>query len=73
MNLFYQHNEKTFSFIYDRSMSDPPTFFLDELEQDQNYEIVITQPFGLYRYRMGDVIKVTEFYKAMPIIDFLYR
>ncbi|XP_041453108.1 jasmonoyl--L-amino acid synthetase JAR4-like [Lytechinus variegatus] len=55
------------------SSSNPQTFFLHELELGEKYEIVITQPFGLYRYRMGDVIEVIDFHQDMPIINFLYR
>nr|XP_054774482.1 GH3 domain-containing protein-like [Lytechinus pictus] len=55
------------------SSSNPQTFFLHELELGEKYEIVVTQPFGLYRYRMGDVIEVIDFQQDMPIINFLYR
>jgi len=45
----------------------------EELEVGKNYELVITTYSGLYRYRLGDVIKVVGFYNNSPEIEFLYR
>jgi hypothetical protein len=49
------------------------TFCLDELKIGKKYEIVITNYAGLYRYRIGDVIKVVDFYNNCPEVEFLYR
>lgn len=49
------------------------TLCLDELRIGEKYEIVITNYAGLYRYRMGDVIKVVDFYNKCPEVEFLYR
>ncbi|WP_204599939.1 GH3 family domain-containing protein [Clostridium pascui] len=49
------------------------TFCLDELKVGKKYEIVITNYAGLYRYRIGDVIKVVGFYNNCPEVEFLYR
>jgi len=46
---------------------------IDELEEGEEYEIVITNLSGLYRYRIKDVIKVTGFYNESPLIQFAYR
>ncbi|XP_071482188.1 uncharacterized protein [Diadema antillarum] len=53
--------------------SQPETLFLDELEIGQEYEVVITQDCGLYRYRLGDIIRVTGFHDNCPSFQFLYR
>ncbi|XP_071500233.1 uncharacterized protein [Diadema antillarum] len=53
--------------------SQPETMFLDELEIGQEYEVVITQACGLYRYRLGDIIRVTGFHDNCPSFQFLYR
>ncbi|XP_072181303.1 uncharacterized protein [Diadema setosum] len=53
--------------------SQPETLFMDELEIGQEYEIVITQDCGLYRYRLGDIIRVTGFHDNCPSFQFLYR
>lgn len=49
------------------------TLCLDELKKGAKYEIVITNYAGLYRYRMGDIIKVVDFYNNCPEVEFLYR
>ncbi|KAJ8038353.1 Indole-3-acetic acid-amido synthetase GH3.17 [Holothuria leucospilota] len=54
-------------------MPSPQTFFVDEIEVGQNYELIFSQRYGLYRYRFGDVIKVSGFYKNCPKVKFLYR
>ena len=46
---------------------------LFKVERGQVYELVITNVSGLYRYRLGDVIKVTGFHEQAPNIQFLYR
>ena len=46
---------------------------LDELEVGKNYEIIITNQSGFYRYRIKDVIKVLGYYKDCPLINFVYR
>ncbi|MDC4238788.1 GH3 auxin-responsive promoter family protein [Clostridium tertium] len=53
--------------------NNPMTFCADELEIGKSYELVITTYTGLYRYRLGDVIKVIGFYNNSPEIEFLYR
>ena len=51
----------------------PRTLLIDELEDGKEYELVITNQSGFYRYRMGDVIKVIGFYNETPMIVFKYR
>lgn len=46
---------------------------LDELETGKEYEIIITNMAGLYRYRCGDVIKVVGYLDECPYIQFAYR
>lgn len=49
------------------------TLLLNELKIGGRYEIVVTNYAGLYRYRVGDVIKVVGFYNNCPEVEFLYR
>lgn len=49
------------------------TLCLDELKAGEKYEIVVTNYAGLYRYKIGDVIKVVNFYNKCPEVEFLYR
>lgn len=39
----------------------------------QEYELVITTYSGLYRYRVGDVLRVTGFHNAAPQFEFVCR
>lgn len=59
----------------DRENSDAlSTILSDELEVDKDYEMVITNLSGLYRYRLGDVVRFKGFYiKNTPLVEFQYR
>lgn len=46
---------------------------MDQLEVGRNYEIVMTNTSGLYRYKMRDVVHVVGMYNNTPTIEFLYR
>ncbi len=60
--------------LQDGQEEDPSaTLLMDELEEGREYELVITNQSGLYRYRMGDVIRVVGFYNETPMIEFRYR
>ncbi|XP_072047011.1 GH3 domain-containing protein-like [Amphiura filiformis] len=51
----------------------PETLLIDELMEDESYELVLTNIDGLYRFRFGDVIKVVGFYNKSPIIEIQFR
>ena len=46
---------------------------LDQLETGREYEIIITNLSGFYRYRIQDVIRVLSWHNQMPQIAFAYR
>ena len=46
---------------------------MNELEVGKEYEIVVTNFAGLYRYELKDVIKVIGYEEKVPIIQFAYR
>ena len=46
---------------------------LDQLEDGQKYEVLITTRAGLYRYHLKDVIEVKGFRNRCPLISFVYR
>ncbi|NJR18271.1 MAG: GH3 auxin-responsive promoter family protein [Calothrix sp. CSU_2_0] len=46
---------------------------LHELQIGENYEIIISQKGGLYRYQIGDKVHVTHFYKNTPCLKFIGR
>lgn len=44
-----------------------------QVKEGYNYELVITNPSCLYRYRFGDVVQVVGFHNECPIVEFKYR
>ncbi|MED6160714.1 Jasmonoyl--L-amino acid synthetase jar6 [Stylosanthes scabra] len=52
---------------------DPEPVGLTQVKIGEEYEIVITTPAGLYRYRLGDVVKVMGFYNSTPQLKFIRR
>ncbi|KAJ7369777.1 hypothetical protein OS493_036420 [Desmophyllum pertusum] len=51
----------------------PKTRLPEDLELDSLYELVVTTRGGLYRYRMGDVVKVVRYHNKCPVFEFQYR
>ena len=46
---------------------------MERLEAGKEYELVVTNLSGFYRYRLGDVIRVTGFHNECPMVVFSYR
>lgn len=46
---------------------------LTEVEVGKIYEVVITNFAGLYRYRLGDIVKIAGFHNATPELQFICR
>ena len=44
-----------------------------QLRVGGQYELFITNPSGLFRYRIGDIVRVAGFYQQAPQVEFLYR
>jgi hypothetical protein len=51
----------------------PQTCLPHELNVGDRYRIVVTALNGLYRYDVGDVVKVEGFYNSAPIFVFCHR
>lgn len=62
-----------FEFLPVNAPDGTKTLLMDELEVGKEYEVIITNLAGLYRYRMYDVVRVTGFYQKTPKVEFLYR
>ncbi len=45
----------------------------DKLEPGKEYEMVLTNNSGLYRYRIKDVIRCTGYYNDIPLVEFAFR
>ena len=52
---------------------DENPLLMNQLEVGKEYEMVITNLSGLYRYKIKDVIKVVGFEGMAPLIQFAYR
>ena len=42
-----------------------------ELEHRKAYFIIPTTAYGLYRYHISDLVRVTGFYGRTPLVEFL--
>ncbi|XP_069041866.1 GH3 domain-containing protein [Lepisosteus oculatus] len=51
----------------------PSTLLLHQVQEGQQYELVVTNAAGLYRYRLGDVVRVVGFHNQCPVVEFQYR
>lgn len=57
----------------DADDDDNNTLTLDQLEEGKEYEVIITNQSGFYRYKIRDVIRVLGFHNKCPLITFAYR
>ncbi|KAE9605719.1 putative GH3 family protein [Lupinus albus] len=59
--------------LTENSSEDPKPVGLTEVKVGEEYELVMTTNAGFYRYRMGDVVKITGFYNSTPEFKFIRR
>ncbi|KAK6920011.1 GH3 family [Dillenia turbinata] len=52
---------------------EPKPVGLTEVKVGEEYEILLTNFAGLYRYRLGDVVKVVGFHNSTPELQFICR
>ena len=57
----------------DAKEDDNNTLTIDQLEDGKEYEIIITNQCGFYRYKIKDVIRVVGRHNNCPLITFAYR
>ena len=64
-----------FEFIPEEEGDSPQPTVLraDEVQEGRNYYILPTTSFGLYRYHIHDVVRVTGFHNRTPLIEFLSK
>jgi hypothetical protein len=53
--------------------SRPRAIGIGALEKGQCYEVLITNHAGLYRYRLGDVVRIVDFAGNTPVFEFDHR
>ncbi|MBW4497920.1 MAG: GH3 auxin-responsive promoter family protein [Oscillatoria princeps RMCB-10] len=59
--------------VAETNSANPTTLELTELKEGESYEMVITCFDGLYRYRLGDIIKVVGHYGELPVYEIVGR
>ncbi|XVE77251.1 hypothetical protein DITRI_Ditri13aG0047200 [Diplodiscus trichospermus] len=52
---------------------EPKPVGLTEVKVGEEYEVIVTSFAGLYRYRLGDVVKVMGFHNSTPELKFVCR
>ncbi|MEW5821318.1 MAG: GH3 auxin-responsive promoter family protein [Cyanobacteriota bacterium] len=64
-----------YEFIHEDQIGlDTPDILLcHELKCGENYNIILTNESGLYRYNIGDIIQVQELYNKSPVIAFIRK
>jgi hypothetical protein len=64
-----------FEFIPEEQSASPnPTVLLaSELEVGRSYVVLLSTSAGLYRYNIGDVVRVTGMRERTPVVEFLHR
>ena len=53
--------------------SDPDVLLAGDLEVGKNYIVLLSTSAGLYRYNIGDVLRVRAMRERTPVVEFLYR
>jgi hypothetical protein len=53
--------------------ADSRTVSFDALEGGREYHVIVTQPGGLYRYPVGDVVRVVDFVRGLPRVEYAGR
>lgn len=68
-------NHHFFEFVEQSRWDDnaPDFLSLDQLAQDKIYYIFVTNASGLYRYFMNDLVKVSGFFNATPLLSFVQK
>ena len=68
-------NSGFFEFISESEWENPnpKTLLAHEVIAGDRYRILVTNYSGFYRYDIGDVIEVMEFYNEAPVITFRHR
>ncbi|HET6318034.1 MAG TPA: GH3 auxin-responsive promoter family protein [Chloroflexota bacterium] len=56
-----------------RDSPDPEFLTCDQLEPNRMYYVYFTTSGGLYRYDINDVVRVVDFYRDTPVIQFVRK
>ena len=59
--------------VDDREQPNPPVLTCADLQPNRDYYILFTTSGGLYRYDINDVVRVVDFYRDVPLIEFVRK
>lgn len=59
--------------LEDAEKEQPRTLWYDEVITGEKYVVVLSNPSGLLRYRLDDVVQVTGWEGRVPVVEFLHR
>lgn len=62
-----------FEFIPANGDHNHTPLLIGDVKVGEKYELVVTNRSGLYRYRLGDVVKVVGMHDTAPVVKFCYR
>lgn len=62
-----------FDVTHDDTLFGKETVDISGVEVGKTYEVVVTTYRGLYRYRLGDVVKVVGFHNSSPEVELVMR
>ncbi len=57
----------------DDNSEHPEVVLAHELNVGQDYRIVLTTSCGMYRYDLGDILRVTHYYHQTPVVHFVRK
>lgn len=57
----------------DLASPSPRALLASELEVGRSYVVLLSTSAGLYRYNIGDVVRVTGMRERTPVVEFLHR
>lgn len=60
-------------FIEGEDVEDQKIYPIWEWKLEHSYRIIVSVPNGFLRYRLGDVVKVSSFYRKAPLFEFMGR
>ncbi|MFN0055367.1 MAG: GH3 auxin-responsive promoter family protein [Planctomycetales bacterium] len=59
--------------LADRDQNQPTAWEACELQEGQDYSLVMTTAAGYYRYRIGDIVRCRGFVGDTPLIEFIQK
>jgi hypothetical protein len=51
----------------------PTCLLVDQLVSNQEYYVLFTTSSGLYRYHINDIVRVVDYYRDVPVIQFVRK